>query len=68
MRKRYKIVLNVEIEDPDEPHGASGDYTGLSRLQGYLHTLAWAIRGYTWCQATIDKVIEKGEVREGGRK
>jgi hypothetical protein len=33
MRKRYKIVLNLELDDPDESYPAGGDYTHLSRLQ-----------------------------------
>lgn len=64
IRKRYKIVLNVEIDDPDKPHGGGGDYTNLNRLQGYLHYLGWDIRGHTWVHATIDKVVDKGEIKQ----
>ncbi len=64
MRKRYKIVLNMEIDDPDAPHGGSGDYTHLTRLQGLLHTLSWALTTHPGARLTIDKVIDKGEIEQ----
>ena len=63
MRKRYKIVLNVEIDEPDDPAPAGGDYTHLSRLQGILHGLSWCIRYDPAFRLTIDKVIDKGEIK-----
>lgn len=63
MKKRYKIVLNVEIEDPDEPYPAGGDYMHLSRLQGVVHELTNYYGGRI-ARLTLDKVIEKGEVKE----
>ena len=39
MRKRYKIVLNIELTDPDTPYPAGGDYTHLTRIQEN-----WAVR------------------------
>lgn len=62
MRKRYKIVLNLEIDDPDAPFPAGGDYTHLNRLQGLIHGLMYTVGvSYT---VTLDKVIDKGEVRQ----
>ncbi|HEY1353086.1 MAG TPA: hypothetical protein VGF67_26020 [Ktedonobacteraceae bacterium] len=36
MRKRYKVVLNVEVTDLDKPFPAGGDYTHLNRIDGVL--------------------------------
>lgn len=64
MRKRYKIVLNVEIADPDKPFPAGGDYTHLNRLDGVVKRLtsdlAWMGAGEV--KISLDKVIDKGEV------
>ena len=62
MRKRYKIVLNVEIDEPDRPHGAGGDYTHLTRLQGLLHNLSWMLVSLPDARLTVDKIIDKGEI------
>lgn len=63
MKKRYKIVLNVEIEDPDEPYPAGGDYARLTRLQGTVHALTTYYGGRI-AKLTLDKIVEKGEVKE----
>jgi hypothetical protein len=66
MRKRYKIVLNLELDDPDESYPAGGDYTHLSRLQRVIHGIVssfWGI-GHTKTTVTLDKVIDKGEITE----
>jgi len=66
MKKRYKIVLNVEITDPDKPFPAGGDYTHLSRIDGVVKRLtsdlAWI--GADAVKISLDKVIDKGEIRE----
>ena len=63
MKKRYKIVLNVEITDPDEPFPAAGDYTHLSRIEGIVHSIAsyWPSLDV---RITLDKVIDKGVIKE----
>jgi hypothetical protein len=67
MRKRYKIVLNLELDDPDSPFPAGGDYTHLSRLRGVVHQIMssmippWRSVPYT---VTLDKVVDKGEITE----
>lgn len=66
MRKRYKIVLNVEIDDPDDRYPAGGDYMHLNMLEGVKHSLAY-ICSYMRPKVviTVDKVIDKGEVKKG---
>ncbi len=64
MRKRYKVVLNVEITDPDKPFPAGGDYTHLNRIDGVVKLLTGSV---TWpgLDVTVspDKVIEKGSLQ-----
>jgi hypothetical protein len=65
MRKRYKIVLNVEITDPDRPYPSGGDYTHLNMLEGVIKNLAWAVRYLApEVTLTVDKVIDKGKVEQ----
>lgn len=62
MRKRYKIVLNLEIDNPDDPFPAGGDYTHLDRIQGMVKKII----AHIWTPGatlTLDKVIDNGEVR-----
>lgn len=62
MRKRYKIVLNVEIADPDKPFPAGGAYTHLNRIDGavkYITSAFWLGSDST---VTLDKVIDKGVI------
>jgi Zn finger protein HypA/HybF involved in hydrogenase expression len=69
MRKRYKIVLNLELDDPDESYPAGGSYTHLSRLKGAildLLTTLWGIGRMNTTVITLDKIVEKGEVLEKG--
>lgn len=61
MKRRYKIVLNVEITDPDKPFPAGGDYTHLNRIEGLVHTIATWYPGLD-AKITIDKVIDKGVI------
>lgn len=65
MRKRYKIVLNVEIDDPEQPFPAGGNYTNLNRIEGIVHAL---IGNFPWgslpSQVSLDKVIDKGEIKQ----
>lgn len=67
MRKRYKVVLNLEIDDPDAHYPAGGSYTHDTMLQGeirYILGSFWGIgRGRTTTTVTLDKVIDKGEIR-----
>jgi len=69
VKKRYKIVLNVEMTDPDGPYPAGGDYTHMTRKEGFIHALLSSYHGMletSEVQMTldkvIDKVIDKGEV------
>ena len=63
MRRRYKVVLNVEITDPDKPHPAGGDYTHLTMLQGVLlNIVKYTHSPEEFVSVTLDKVIGKGEV------
>ena len=62
MRKRYKIVLNVEIADPDKPFPAGGDYTHLNRIEGIVHAIARTWTGFD-VKITLDKIIDKGEIK-----
>ncbi len=66
MRKRYKVILNVEITDPDTPYPAGGDYTHLTRLEGIVRNL---LRHNPQLESdvvtvSLDKVIDKGEITE----
>ena len=61
MKKRYKVILNVEITDPDKPFPAGGDYTHLSRIEGLVHSIASYWPGLD-ATITLDKVIDKGEI------
>ncbi len=66
MRKRFKIVLNLDIENPDDPFPAGGSYTHMTTLQGIVYTIT------TYSQfhhnnrikysVTLDKLIDKGEI------
>ena len=65
MKKRYKIILNVEITDPDKPFPAGGDYTHLSRIDGVVMRLTSDL---SWLRPdevkiSLDKVIDKGEIK-----
>lgn len=66
MKKRYKVILNVDIVDPDKPFPAGGDFTHLNRLQGYLLQItsysSWLARDGV--KITLDKVIDKGEIKD----
>ena len=63
MKKRYKIILNVEITDPDKPFPAGGTYTHLSRIDGVARLLAssggWLAPDV---KISLDKVLDKGEI------
>jgi hypothetical protein len=65
MKRRYKIVLNVEVEDPDKTFPAGGDYTHLDRINGIAHSL---VSSHSWYGFTttisLDKIIDKGEIEE----
>jgi hypothetical protein len=66
MRKRFKIVLNLDIENPDDPFPAAGDYTNMTRFQGIVYTIT-AYSQFHWkdhvrYSVTLDKVIDKGEI------
>lgn len=64
MKKRYKIVLNVEIEDPKKPYPSGGDYAHKDRIEGLVYSIL--AHGYNWPQysvkVTLDKLIDKGEI------
>ncbi len=61
MKKRYKVVLNVEVADPDKPFPAGGDYTHLNRIEGIVHSIASMWTGLD-VKITLDKVIDKGVI------
>jgi hypothetical protein len=69
MRKRYKIVLNLELDVPDDEFPAGGSYTHLNKLQGtILYTLtSLGSIGRTHSRVTLDKIIDKGEILEKDR-
>lgn len=62
MRKRYKIVLNVEIADPDKPFPAGGAYTHLNRIDGVVKYITSAFWLGSDSTVTLDKVIDKGVI------
>jgi len=64
MKKRFKIILNVEVDDPDAPYPAGGSYTHLTRLQGLMLEITSYYGRYIGARVTLDKVIDKGEVNE----
>ena len=64
MKKRYKIVLNIEIDDPDDYFVGGGDYANLTRKESIIKSFAQRMNflypyRYT---VTLDKVIDKGEI------
>lgn len=63
MRRRYKVVLNIDITDPDKSYPAGGDYTHLNRIDGTVK----ALTAHFWTKdivITLDKIIDKGEIQE----
>jgi hypothetical protein len=65
VKKRYKIILNVDVNDPEKPFPAGGNYSNLNRIEGVTHLL---LSSTTWpgssiVVVTLDKVIDKGEVQ-----
>lgn len=61
MKKRYKVVLNVEVPEPEQPFPGGGDYTYLNRLTGVIQMIVNQWPGVE-ARVTVDKVIPKGEV------
>lgn len=63
VKKRYKIILNVELTEPDKPFPAGGDYTHLNRIDGMVQSIisyaVWPVLGAT---VSLDKVIDKGVI------
>lgn len=62
MKKRYKIVLNAVIANPDKPFPAGGAYTHLNRIDGavkYITSAFWLGSDST---VTLDKIIDKGVI------
>jgi hypothetical protein len=62
MKKRYKVVLNVEIADPDKPFPAGGDYTHLSRIDGVVRLLTSSVGYLREVSVSLDKVVDKGVI------
>lgn len=69
MRKRYKVVVNIEVDDPELPFPAGGDYTHRNRIEGLVSLI---LRDVNWpglkASITVDKVIDKGEIKKKMRK
>ncbi len=68
MRKRFKIVLNLDIENPDDLFPAGGSYTHMTTLQAIVYTIT-TYSQFHWnnvvrYSVTLDKVIDKGEIKE----
>lgn len=66
MKRRYKVVLNVELDDPGQPFPAGGDYTHRNRIESIVYALIGPRWEYGNARAvvTLDKVIDKGEIAE----
>lgn len=68
--KRYKIILNAEITNPNKPFPAGGDYAHLNRLEGIVKRLtsdlSWM--GPDEARITLDKVLDKSEIAESPAK
>ncbi len=62
MRKRYKVVLNVEVDDPDAPYPAGGSYTHLNRIHGIVLQITSNYWKADMATVTLDKIIDKGEI------
>lgn len=63
MRKRYKIIFNVEIDDPENRYPAGGDYTHLNRINGLVRRLLHCEYHPDWnLSVALDKIIDKGEI------
>ncbi len=45
MKRRYKVILNVEITDPGKPFPAGGGYTHLNRIEGLVHSIIVSVCG-----------------------
>lgn len=55
--RTFKVVLNVEVKQPDTPYPAGGDYTQRKLIDGIVHSLV-----HMWlpdARVTLDKVVEK---------
>ena len=63
MKRRYKVVVNIDVDDPDESFPAGGDYMHMTRLQGIIKQLTTDVSYHEWVKVTVDKVIDKGEVQ-----
>jgi len=67
LKRRYKVIFNVEVTDPEQPFPAGGSYTHENRIEGITKRLAHEI----WCRwpgldfprVTLDKIIDKGKVK-----
>lgn len=64
MKKRYKVVLNVEITDPEKPYPAGGSYTHLNRIEGVVKSLTFWVALPPEVIVSVDKVIDKGEIEQ----
>jgi hypothetical protein len=65
MKRRYKVVLNVDVTDPEQPFPAGGSYTHLNRIDGVVRLLLSSTGGWPGTDivtVSLDKVIDKGEI------
>ncbi len=64
MRKRFKIVLNLDIENPDDPFPAGGYYKHMNKLEGLIAGILSAVQSFWGLKytVTLDKIIDKGEI------
>lgn len=67
VRKHYKVVLNIEITDPEQPYPAGGDYAYLSLIKGVTRNILWANRFHdaNIVNVSLDKILDKGETYMG---
>ena len=63
MRKRYKVVMNMDVDDPELPFPAGGSYAHCNRIEGLVKLI---LRNVDWpglkATITVDKVIDKGVI------
>lgn len=65
MKKRYTVVLNVEVNEPEKQTGYGGAYTHLNHLQGLLLGLLHHFQdGLFSARVTLDKVIDRGSASQ----
>jgi hypothetical protein len=65
VRKRYKVIFNVEVDDPEQRFPAGGDYTHLNLIEGIVRRLRYDFYLLDIATITLDKIVDKGVVLKG---